>query len=169
MPKQAAGAWIEIPFTVTKKEPLRLLLNATKSYDFGKYRISLNGVKLAGEVDFYSPQYHQRRSSPARLLAGSRQLFTAPGVRRQERAFGRLLPRLGVAPAPPTAAARGGNGAREGSRLADQTSALPMTFRLTGQRKRLPWRVADRLPALVAGNLNRWNTFQAGYVSLKRS
>ena len=55
MPKQAAGAWIEIPFTVEKKEPLRLLLNATKSYDFGKYRVLLDGVKLADEIDFYSP------------------------------------------------------------------------------------------------------------------
>ena len=56
MPQQAAGAWMEIPFTVEKKEPLRLLLNATKSYDFGKYRISLNGVALAGATDFYNPQ-----------------------------------------------------------------------------------------------------------------
>jgi hypothetical protein len=56
MPKQADGAWLEIPFSVEKKEPLRLLLNATKSYDFGKYRISLNGVTLVKEVDFYSPE-----------------------------------------------------------------------------------------------------------------
>jgi hypothetical protein len=56
MPKQAANAWIEIPFTVKKKEPLRLLVNATKSNDFGKYQASLNGVKLGGEIDFYSPK-----------------------------------------------------------------------------------------------------------------
>ena len=37
-----------------KKEPLRLLLNATKSYDFGIYQASLNGVKLGGEIDLYS-------------------------------------------------------------------------------------------------------------------
>ena len=54
MPRQAADAWIEIPFTVQKKEPLRLLLNATKSYDFGIYQASLNGVKLGGEIDLYS-------------------------------------------------------------------------------------------------------------------
>jgi hypothetical protein len=54
MPKQAEGAWIEIPFTVEKKEPLRLLLNMTKSYDFGIYQASLNGVKLGGEIDLYS-------------------------------------------------------------------------------------------------------------------
>jgi hypothetical protein len=49
-----ASAWIEIPLTVTKKEPLRLLLNMTTSYDFGTYRASLNGVKLGGPMDFYS-------------------------------------------------------------------------------------------------------------------
>ena len=54
MPKQAEGAWLEIPFEVKKKEPLRLLLNATKSYDFGQYRATLNGTKLGGVLDFYS-------------------------------------------------------------------------------------------------------------------
>lgn len=48
-------AWLEIPFEVTRKEPLRLLLNLTKSYDFGKYQASLNGVKLGGPIDLYSP------------------------------------------------------------------------------------------------------------------
>jgi hypothetical protein len=56
MPKQQEGAWLEIPFQVTKKEPLRLVLNMTKSYDFGRYQVSLNGVKLGGPVDFYSPE-----------------------------------------------------------------------------------------------------------------
>ena len=53
-PASADGAWIEIPFTVTNKEPLRLLLNMTKSYDFGNYQAFLNGVKLGGVMDFYS-------------------------------------------------------------------------------------------------------------------
>lgn len=53
-PQQAEGAWIEIPFEVQKKEPLRLLLNLTKSYDFGKYQASLNGVKLGRELDLYN-------------------------------------------------------------------------------------------------------------------
>ncbi|HSV72432.1 MAG TPA: glycoside hydrolase family 172 protein [Chthonomonadales bacterium] len=52
-PEKAEGAWLEVPFEVTRKEPLRLLLNATKSYDFGRYQISLNGVKLGEPVDFY--------------------------------------------------------------------------------------------------------------------
>lgn len=54
MPKQAQGAWVEIPFEVKKKEPLRLLLNMTRSYDFGRYQASLNGVKLGGPIDLYS-------------------------------------------------------------------------------------------------------------------
>lgn len=52
--KQSEGAWLEIPFEVKKKEPLRLLLNLTKSYDFGKYQAYLNGVKLGGVLDLYS-------------------------------------------------------------------------------------------------------------------
>ena len=54
MPTQAEDAWIEIPFTVSKKEPLRLLLNMTKSYDFGRYQAFLNGVSLGGDIDLYS-------------------------------------------------------------------------------------------------------------------
>jgi hypothetical protein len=54
MPKQQEGAWLEVPFEVKKKEPLRLLLNMTKSYDFGKYQASLNGVKLGGVIDLYN-------------------------------------------------------------------------------------------------------------------
>ena len=50
---QPEGAWIEIPFEIARKEPLRLLLNATKSYDFGRYQASLDGVKLGGPIDFY--------------------------------------------------------------------------------------------------------------------
>jgi hypothetical protein len=47
-------AWLEVPLEVTKKEPLRLLLNATKAGDYGKYQASLNGVKLGQPLDFYS-------------------------------------------------------------------------------------------------------------------
>jgi hypothetical protein len=54
MPKRPEGAWLEIPFTVKKKEPLRLLLNLTKSYDFGQYQASLNGVKLGDAIELYS-------------------------------------------------------------------------------------------------------------------
>jgi hypothetical protein len=55
-PKTSQNAWLEIPFTVTNKQPFRLLLNLTKSYDFGRYQITLNGTKLGGPVDLYSPK-----------------------------------------------------------------------------------------------------------------
>lgn len=54
------GAWLEIPFEVKIKEPLRLLLNATISYDFGKYQVSVDGVKVGGILDFYNPKTDTR-------------------------------------------------------------------------------------------------------------
>jgi len=53
-PQQQEDAWIEIPFKVEKKEPQRLLLKMTCSYDFGKYQAYLSGIKLGGEMDLYS-------------------------------------------------------------------------------------------------------------------
>jgi hypothetical protein len=53
-PVQATGAWLEVPIEVKKKEPLRLLLNATKSYDFGRYQAFLDGVRLGRPIDLYS-------------------------------------------------------------------------------------------------------------------
>lgn len=52
-PTKASDSWIEVPFEVKKKEPLRLLLNATRSYDFGTYRASLDGVPLGGPIDLF--------------------------------------------------------------------------------------------------------------------
>jgi hypothetical protein len=53
-PALARGAWLEMHFTVTNKEPVRLLLNVTKAPDFGLYQASLNGVKLGDPLDFYN-------------------------------------------------------------------------------------------------------------------
>lgn len=53
-PSSPENAWFEIPFSVSKKEPLRLLLNMTTSYDFGIYQPYLDGVKLGDPLDFYS-------------------------------------------------------------------------------------------------------------------
>ncbi len=50
-------------FQVEKKEPLRLLLNMTKSHDFGKYRISLNGVTLSQGNRLLQSGNHQTRKS----------------------------------------------------------------------------------------------------------
>jgi hypothetical protein len=54
MPRQQEGAWLELPFEVKQKEPLRLLLNLTQSYDFGIYQAYLNGMKLGEPMDLYS-------------------------------------------------------------------------------------------------------------------
>ncbi len=53
-PQQAEGSWLEIPFEVKAKEPLRLLLKATKAPDYGRYQVTLNGIKLGAPVNFYS-------------------------------------------------------------------------------------------------------------------
>ncbi len=55
-PTKAEGAWMEIPVTVDKTEPLRVVLNLTSSYDFGKYQAYLDGVKLGGPIDLYSKE-----------------------------------------------------------------------------------------------------------------
>jgi len=66
----AAQSWIEVPFEVKAKEPLRLLLNMTTSYDFGVYRATLEEVAAdgsrprkpvtLGELDFYSKEVENR-------------------------------------------------------------------------------------------------------------
>ncbi|HNS00491.1 MAG TPA: DUF2961 domain-containing protein [Planctomycetota bacterium] len=53
-PPTAEDAWIELAFEVREKEPRRLLLVMTRSYDFGSYRATLNGVKLGEVMDFYN-------------------------------------------------------------------------------------------------------------------
>ena len=60
---QADGAWIEVPFEIAKKEPLRLLLNATKSYDFGRYQALLNGVKIGAPSTSTTPRLPAKRST----------------------------------------------------------------------------------------------------------
>ncbi|MBX3111536.1 MAG: DUF2961 domain-containing protein [Fimbriimonadaceae bacterium] len=53
MPTRAEGAFVEIPFEIKEKEPLRLLLSVTKSYDFGRYQAYVDGVKVGGPFDLY--------------------------------------------------------------------------------------------------------------------
>ncbi|MCX7050196.1 MAG: DUF2961 domain-containing protein [Candidatus Sumerlaeota bacterium] len=52
-PIQAKDAWLEIPFEVKTKEPRRLLLKALRSYDYGRYQATLNGVPIGGIIDLY--------------------------------------------------------------------------------------------------------------------
>lgn len=59
-PIKAEDAWLQIPFEVKKKEPKRLLLVMTSSYDFGKYQAYLNDVKLGDVMDLYSKDITSR-------------------------------------------------------------------------------------------------------------
>jgi hypothetical protein len=59
-PEKSEGAWIEIPIEVTRKEPLRLLINAACGPDGGRYQPSLDGVKLGGTLDFYTERPEAR-------------------------------------------------------------------------------------------------------------
>lgn len=61
-PERQEGAWLEVPIEVKRKEPLRLLLNLTRSYDFGTYQAYLNGVKLGGPIDLYSADTSQHEA-----------------------------------------------------------------------------------------------------------
>lgn len=54
MPPAAEGAWLEFPFEVQKKEPLRLLLVMTKANDFGRYQAFLDGTKVGAPFDLFS-------------------------------------------------------------------------------------------------------------------
>lgn len=67
MPKTSEDAWFEVPFEVSAKEPLRLVLNLAKSYDFGRYQATLiaparsgNGesvkIDLGSPIDLYSAE-----------------------------------------------------------------------------------------------------------------
>ncbi len=64
-------AYFEIPFQIKEKEPLRLILNMTTSYDFGSYQAYLlapekagssemKKFKLGGPMDLYSKEVENR-------------------------------------------------------------------------------------------------------------
>jgi hypothetical protein len=53
-PQAKEDAWLGIPLKIEKKEPLRLLLVMTHSYDFGKYQAYLEGIRLGPVMDLYS-------------------------------------------------------------------------------------------------------------------
>jgi len=59
-PQQQEDAWVEIPFEIEKKEPLRLLLVMTHSYDYGRYQAYLNGIKLRSAMDLYNSEISTR-------------------------------------------------------------------------------------------------------------
>ncbi len=55
-PRTKEDGWIEFSFEVKEKEPLRLVLELSRSYDYGVYQPVLNGVPLREPLDLYRPQ-----------------------------------------------------------------------------------------------------------------
>lgn len=53
-PEKAEAGWVEIPFEVKKKEPLRLVLNCTRAPDYGRYQTYIDGIKIGGPIDLYN-------------------------------------------------------------------------------------------------------------------
>ncbi len=53
-PEQPEDAWVEIPFQVERKEPLRLLIQATQAEDYGRYQVLLDGKPVGEPLDFYA-------------------------------------------------------------------------------------------------------------------
>ncbi|HLA85873.1 MAG TPA: glycoside hydrolase family 172 protein [Thermoguttaceae bacterium] len=58
----AAGkdAWVEIPFEVERKEPLRLIVAGTTSPDGGRYQAELDGTPIGQPLDFYAAEVAKR-------------------------------------------------------------------------------------------------------------
>lgn len=55
-PETQENARLTFPFTVENKEPVRLVVRATQSYDFGIYKATLNGVPIGRPMNLYSPK-----------------------------------------------------------------------------------------------------------------
>ena len=55
-PASVAEGWVEYTFQVARKEPLRLLLELTRSYDYGTWQPLLNGVRIGEPLDLYNPR-----------------------------------------------------------------------------------------------------------------
>jgi len=51
---------LSLPFTVSEKEPLRLLVNVALGPNLGVYEVSLEGVRLGEPMDFHSPEIQAR-------------------------------------------------------------------------------------------------------------
>jgi hypothetical protein len=53
-PTNLDNAWVELPIEVKTKEPLRLLINATRSPTSGIYQAYLDGVAVGKPIDLYN-------------------------------------------------------------------------------------------------------------------
>jgi hypothetical protein len=57
---QKVGSWVEFAFRTSGPERRRFVLPLTHSYDFGIYRVSLDGRPLGDWIDLYSPTVEVR-------------------------------------------------------------------------------------------------------------
>jgi hypothetical protein len=53
-PTRVEDAWVELPLEVKAKEPLRLLINATRTPDSGIYQAYLDNVPIGKPIDLYN-------------------------------------------------------------------------------------------------------------------
>ncbi len=70
------GDWIEMRFDVAKEEYRRLIMPLTRSYDYGTYRILLDGKPVGDPVDLFSPkiEVHEQNLGDQTLSAGEHAL-----------------------------------------------------------------------------------------------
>ncbi|HOD80468.1 MAG: hypothetical protein BWX88_00246 [Planctomycetes bacterium ADurb.Bin126] len=74
-----AGAWAEFSFPVEKEELRQLTLRMTYSYDFGIYRVLLDGQSVRPPIDFYNAEVKVRE-----LNLGQRRLSVGQHTLRVE-------------------------------------------------------------------------------------
>lgn len=55
-PASQEEGWYEIPLTVAQREPRRLILQMTCSYDYGIYQAYVDGVKVGQPIDLYAAE-----------------------------------------------------------------------------------------------------------------
>lgn len=60
---QRVGSWVEFTFPVESAERRRVVLAVTHSYDFGVYRVLLDGEPVGDPIDFYAPRIEVREHS----------------------------------------------------------------------------------------------------------
>ncbi|HOZ48627.1 MAG TPA: DUF2961 domain-containing protein [Candidatus Hydrogenedentes bacterium] len=55
-PASPEDAWCEVAFPVSEREPRRLVVEMTCSYDYGTYQAYLDGVRIGDPLDLYSQE-----------------------------------------------------------------------------------------------------------------
>ena len=59
-PRGQDQAWVEIPFEVKQKEPLRLILDLSTADDYGRWQPYLNGVRVGRPLDLFRAESARR-------------------------------------------------------------------------------------------------------------